>query len=147
MGRTWLLRGVTVAVFAVLVGAWAVGVAELGDSSPPADKSHAPVSRDEAAVSDRQDSTVAEKTKPRHTRDADPTQEALAEPSPDTTETIPDAPAPTGTTPDPSDPTDEPSDSTPPSHAPSTPPSQPTDDCTELVGVLNCVLDPITGHP
>ncbi|MDX6234527.1 MAG: hypothetical protein QOH68_3635 [Nocardioidaceae bacterium] len=144
MGRTWLLRGVTVAVFAVLVGAWAVGVAELGDSSPPADTPNNPVSRDESAVSDRQHPTVLDKAKSRHTRDADATQEALAEPSPDTdepTDVAPSTPGPTGTH------TQDPSDSSPPSHPPSSPPSEPAEECTDLPGVIDCVLDPITGHP
>ncbi len=139
-----MLRGVAVAVSAVLVGAWAVGLAEFGDTSSSTEDVTTPVSPDGSPVPDSQHSTVPEKAKPRRTREAGPSREALTEPSPDTTdEQADDAPG----TPDPPGTSEKPSNSSPPPQAPSNPPSQPADDCTDLGVVADCALDPITGRP
>ena len=147
MGRTWLLRGVAVAVVAVVASAWAMGLAQLGNAPSSSEKPTTPVSSDDPS------STVLETAKPRRTRESDRSRERLTEPSTDTTsgpaDKSPGTPAPTSTapTPDPPGPSQDPSDSSPPPQTPSTSPSQPADDCTDPLADIDCVLDPITGHP
>jgi hypothetical protein len=149
MGRTWLLRGVAVAVFAVLVGAWAVGVVGLGDTPPAPARQSTRVSDDSSRAPDDRGPILREKS--RHDRDSDQTEDAVTDPSPvnadEPLDEDPATPAPTSTGPDPDDPSEVPSDPPPPSHTPSTPPSQPSDDCTDLPAIVDCVLDPITGRP
>jgi hypothetical protein len=148
MSRTWLVRGVAVAVFAVLVGAWALGLAGLGGTSAPPARLISPVSPDSSPAAEIVRSIVLEKAKPRRTRKADPTQEAVTEPSPDATDeptdasgtTAPPSPAPTSGPPSPSE---EPPDSP----TPSNPPSEPDDECDGMGDAIDCVLDPITGRP
>jgi hypothetical protein len=149
--RAWLIRGVAVAAVAVLVGAWALGLAELGGSASPPDRDRAPVSSDRSEAPDTyeiQRAAVLERAKPRRSRSSEPSPDARTEPSPDAS----DEPVDDDTdTPDPT-PTDEPTDpddpsaqpSSPPAPTPSDPPTQPDDECTDLLG---CVLDPITGGP
>ena len=144
MGRTWLLRGVAVTVFAVVVGAWAVGLAQLGNGSPPNEKPSTPASSDDP------DSIVLEKPTPPRKREADPSREGRTGPRADTTGAPADdatgTPTQPSTTPtsDPPSPSQEPSDPSPQPQTPSSPPSEPPDECTDLV---DCVLDPITSQP
>jgi hypothetical protein len=147
MSRTWLLRGGAAAVFGVLVGAWAVGLATgIGDTAPPPQKITSPVEPDDSVAPVIHRSIVVEKAEPRRTREADPTQEAVTEPGTDAAEEpgddTSDQPDPTSPAPTtPAGPSDGPSDPSPSSpHAP----SPPADDCDNVV---DCALDPITGHP
>ncbi|KAA1428720.1 hypothetical protein [Nocardioides antri] len=148
MGRIWLLRGVAVAVFAVLVGAWAFGLAGLGTTSSSTPKP-TPVPPDSSEVSDSQGPTVLQKGKPRRARGPRPSQDALPDPSPTTADDTPGTPDPTSAapTPDPTRPSDDPPSSSPPSQTPSRPPSPPADECTDLASTIDCALDPVTGHP
>lgn len=149
MSRTWLVRGAAVAVFAALVGAWAVGLAGLGDATSSTEKPATPVAPDDSPVSDIAYSIVRDTWKPRRIREASPSPEDLTEPSPTAVDEpsidAPGTPTPTSTPPTPV-PSDEPSDP-PSSQPPSSPPSEPDDECTDLAGVVDCALDPITGHP
>jgi hypothetical protein len=150
MSRTWLLRGVAVAVFAVLVGAWAMGFAPTDDKPPPPENVVSPVSPDKSRAPDGKRSTGPEKTKPRRTREATPSQAAFTEPSPDTVAEPTDdgASTPAPTSPDPTSDPPEPSDSpTRPPQTPSNPPTQPEEECTGLGDALDCVLEPITDRP
>lgn len=153
MGRTWLLRGSAVAVVAVLVGAWALGLAELGEApSAPANVT-TPVSPDNSRNPDAQRSAGPEKAKPRRNRDgASPSESSpstVVEPAADVPGT--EAPPSSTHTPSPTDPSGQPSNppppTHPPTHPPSNPPSQPSDDCDDLTEVLDCVLNPVTGRP
>jgi hypothetical protein len=164
MGRTWLLRGVAVAVLAVLVAAWAFGLAKIGgDPSPAASPPAPPVSESSfsPAVFDIVGSIVVEKEKVRRTRDAT-SEDALTDPSTDAFDEPTDAPGtPAPTSPDPTspEPSDEPSDpppspptpsnppTNPPANPPTNPPAPPAEECTDLLDILDCVLDPITGSP
>jgi hypothetical protein len=156
---TWLARGGVVAILAVLVGAWAVGLVGIGDASSPAAERSSPEPTDESREYDVVRAVVVEKAKERRTRDAAP---ALTEPSPDTVTDDPTTPVPTTpSTPDSPDPSEDPSDpstpstptpsdppsSNPPSNPPSSPPTQPAEECTDLSDVVDCVLDPITDRP
>ena len=163
MSRTWLLRGAAVAVFGVLVGAWTGGLVGTGETAPPASKPNNVVSS-EAPAADDEDPVVFEQARLRRARDRGASRSALTEPSPSATATPtdrasdpttsgPTSDAPTPDEPSPSDePSDKPSDkptdpATPSEPGPSSPPTQPSEECTELVEVLDCVLDPITGGP
>lgn len=153
MSRTWLLRGVAVAVFAVLVGAWAMGFAPAEDTPPPPENVVSPVSPDRSRAPDGKRSTGPERMKPKRAREATPSQAASTE-SPDTvaepTDDDPSTSAPTSPDPtsDSPEPSDGPSDSpTRPPQTPSNPPTHPEEECTDLGGVLNCVLEPITDRP
>ena len=143
MSRTWLLRGGAVAVFVVLVGAWAVGLAAgFGDGPPTPEKVAVPAEPDDTTVPVIHRSIVVEKAKSRRTRDADPTQEASPEPVDGPTDDDPTTPAPTTPAPTtPSGPSDGPP-TTPPG-SPHTP--RPSDD--ECDNVVDCALDPVTGRP
>lgn len=156
MSRIWLLRGGAAAIFGVLVGAWAVGLAGFSGSISPPDKIPAPASPEDSQVWDIVHSTVMERAKPRRTRDAERSEDALAEPTPTTSDEPTDAPSSSPTSPSSSPTTDQPSPSDPPSsnppsqtpsNPPSNPPSTPADECTDLGDVIDCVLDPITGRP
>jgi len=155
MGKTkaWLLRGAAVAVFAALVGAWSVGLVDLGDKPASTEKPAVPVPPDSDPASHGQRSNVLDRAKPRRTRETRVTPVALTEPSPtstdDPTDAAPGTPSPTSTAPDPdpSDPSDEPPSSTPPPQTPNNPPSSPANECTDLASVVDCALDPITGRP
>jgi hypothetical protein len=151
MGRTWLNRGIVIAVVAVLAGAWTVGVSGLRGSDSPSDDR--PPASPESSVAPENDGPVARGNvkPPRETKksrskdpitepvvDADdrPATDAPTTPPPETPDSTPDSPDV------PDDPPDSP---TPPT--PSDPPSEPSDECTDLLSTLDCVLDPITGHP
>lgn len=147
MSRIWLLRGGVVAVIAFLVGAWALGLAELSDSAPSREKATIPESPEESPAYDIRNAIVVEKARERRTRDADPTQEPSTD-APEATDdgsSTPTEPSPDPTSPGPS-PSDPP-DSDGPTPTPSDPPSQPDDECTDLGGAVNCMLSPITSHP
>jgi hypothetical protein len=152
MGRTWLVRGAVAAVVAVLVGAWAVGVSGLGDSRSPTTDRTTPASPDSSRVPEVERPAVRERVKPRRARKAARNRDAVTERSPDSADEPADdaprtsAPKSPHPTPDPTGTSDEPSDPPPPP-APSDPPSQPSDDCTDLVAVIDCVLNPVTAHP
>ena len=150
---TWLARGGVVAILAVLVAAWAVGLVGIGDTSSPAAERSSPESTDESREYDVVRAVVVEKAKERRTRDAAP---VLTEPSPDTVTDDPTTPVPsTPSTPESPDPSEDPStpspssppSSNPPSNPPSSPPTQPADECTDLSDVVDCVLDPVTDRP
>jgi|GEM_PF-6067064 len=161
MSRTWLLRGATVAVVGVLVGAWTGGLVGTGDTAPPASKPNNVVATESAAAPESDDPAVFEQAELRRPRDRGASRAALTEPSPSATEApTDDAPdsdptseAPTADQSSPSEepsdqPSDKPSDSPSPSEpGPSSPPTQPSEECTELVEVLDCVLHPITAAP
>lgn len=151
MSRIWLLRGGVVAVIAFLVGAWALGLAELSDSAPSREKVTSPESPEESPAYDIRNAIVVEKARQRRTRDADPTQEPGTEPSTDAAEPTDDAPSTPGEpSPDPTSPGPSPSDppdSDGPTPTPSDPPSQPGDECTDPGGAVDCLLSPITSHP
>lgn len=136
MSRIWLLRVGVIAVLAVLVGSWGLGLAGFGDTPPPTKKVTSPVAPDESTVPVIHRSIVIEKAKPRRTRDAEPspaalTPEAVDEPVDDTPTTT----APTGPDATPHEPSEAPSGAPPPSN----PPTPPADECTDLI---DCVLDP-----
>ena len=150
MSRTWLVRGGAIAAFAVIVGAWASSFAGVGDTPSPS-----PVVRpdpgDPAPVYRIVGSTVVEKAKPRRTPDAD----ASETPTEANVDTVDDAGTPTdpttvpstpGTT-TPSSPSADPTHPDSPTPSPSGTPSDPEDECTDLGGVIDCALDPITGRP
>jgi hypothetical protein len=154
MVRTWLLRGCAVAIFVVLVGAWAAGVIGHGDEPVPTAQLTTPDEPGRPPVTRVQPGSVLERAPHRHHRkarrgdepspsstpsaDDDPTTEAPSTPSPSDPPHTPDP------SDDPSDPSDDPSHSSSPSDDPSPTPSDPDDECTT---VLDCVLDPITRHP
>lgn len=154
MSKTWLLRGMAVAVFVVLVGSWGVGLVDLGDtpsSSGEGPSKPVPPPPDSEPASHGQRSDVLERANRRRTREAGTTEAALTEPSAvtddDPTHDASGTPTPTSTapSPDPSDPS-EPASPTPPS-TPSNPPSEPAGECSDLAAVVDCALDPITGRP
>ncbi|HYH10862.1 MAG TPA: hypothetical protein VD789_00810 [Thermomicrobiales bacterium] len=156
MSRTWLLRGGAVAVFGVLVGAWGVGFADLGDTKASSEKPPAAESPDDQPTLDDKRWVVhPEAKKPRRTRDAEVAQAVLTEDDPETAEepaadpTDPPASPTPSTDPDPSfspDPAPTPGPSNPPTSPPTNPPG-PGEECTDLSSVLDCALDPITGQP
>ena len=151
MGRTWLVRGIVVTVFAVLAGAWGVGVSGLRDSDSPSVE-RPPSSPDSSVAPVDERSAAPEKVKPPRTRNAGRTQDATTEASPESSDEpaddAPSTPDPTSPepTPDSPAPSEEPSNPPPPPD-PSDTPSEPSDECTDLAAVIDCVLDPITGHP
>ena len=59
MGRTWLIRGTVAVVFAVLVGAWGVGVSGLRDSPSPSEE-RPPASPDKSIAPEFDSSVVRE---------------------------------------------------------------------------------------
>lgn len=146
-----MLRGAAAAVFVVLLGAWATGVGP-GDAKAPIANLISPDSDESPTPPVYQRGSVLEKAAPRrtHRQSPSPSQVALTEPSQDTsddptseapsTSTPPSTPDSSTPPPPPSSHTSSPS----PSPSPSDEPSEPSDDCS---GLVNCVLDPITGHP
>lgn len=150
------MRGGAVAIVAVLVGAWALGLAEAGDEdkSPPPNVVK-PVDPGDSPTYDIRRSKSVEKSDAPRTRQPDPTQQAVVEsivdtaddPTPDSVDPTPDSVDPTPDAPDPGWDPQDPSTPPPPSNPPSNPPNEPEEECTDLVSVLNCVLDPITGQP
>ena len=151
--KTWVLRGGAVTVLTALVGAWAVGLAEVGDSGPPGGRNTAPATADDSPRPVIHRAIVVKRAEPRRTRGTDPSQAASTEAGPDAAEDpateVPSASGPTSEapTPDPSDPSDPSPDPSPTPDPPSSPPSQPGEECTDLVSVIDCALDPITGQP
>lgn len=147
MSRTWWLRGVVAATFAVLAGAWALSLAGLGGAASPADEPGPATPSDSATVADEDPPAVEQKPGQRPARDRTPSAEPVAEDSPDATEEIVDeAPDPAATRD--SRPTPRPPAKSPkPSKSPTPTPSQPGGDCTDLVAVVDCVLAPITTRP
>jgi hypothetical protein len=152
MGRTWLVRGIVVAIVAVLAGAWAVGVSGLGDSGSPTAERTTPASPDSSRAPEDERAAVLEKVKPRRPQRTGRSQDAVSEPSPDVADDpaddAPSTPPPTSAhpTPDPPGPSDDPSDSPRPP-TPSDPPSEPSDECTDLASVIDCILNPVTANP
>jgi hypothetical protein len=150
--KTWLLRGGAVAVIAALVGAWAVGLAGAGDSGPPGGRHATAATSDDPPRPVIHRAIVVKRAEPRRTSGTDPSPAAFTEAGPDAAEEpateLPSAPGPTSdaTTPDPSDPSLSP-DPSPTPDPPSSPPSRPGEECTDLVSVVDCALDPITGRP
>jgi cytoskeletal protein RodZ len=149
MWKTWLLRSATLAVVAILAGAWAVTL--IGNDPAPAS-----VNRHESPAQQRvrihdQAPVAPERSHHRGKHGAKPSDE-----SSDGISNVADTPADEGSA-TPSDPDtstpDEPSSS--PTHSPSqhptptpTPtPTEPSPTCTDLGGVIDCVLDPITDRP
>jgi len=150
MSRTWLVRGGAIAAFVVIVGAWAASFAGIGDAPSPIPVVR-PDSGERAPGYRIVGSTVVEKAKDRRTREADPSPTTEA-----TTDTVDDAvstptdpttvPSTPGTT-TPSSPTTDPTHPDTPTPTPSDTPSDPDDECTDLGGILDCTLNPITGRP
>jgi hypothetical protein len=155
MWKTWLLRAATLAVVAVLAGAWAVTL--IGNDPAPASTVRQEPPERPQVRNHHQRPVVPEKTTHRRKHDAKPSDlssdgvsgvsdvadvpvdgdtEAPTTPSdPDTS--TPDAPS--------SSPTHTPSPHPTPTPTPS--PTEPSPTCTDLGGVIDCVLDPITGRP
>ncbi|WP_183100886.1 hypothetical protein [Nocardioides pelophilus] len=155
MSKTWLLRGVAVAIFVVLVGSWGVGLVDLGDtpsSSGEGPSTPVPPPPDSEPASHGRLSNVLEKANRQRTRRAATTEAASTEPSAvtvdDATDDASGTPTPTtaAPSPDPSDPSEQPGSPTPPT-TPSNPPSEPDGECTDLAAVVDCALDPVTGRP
>lgn len=165
MGRTWLTRGVVAAVVVLLLGAWSVEVFGLrgSDDAPPADRdapatperTEAPDS--EPVVDESRDRApkVRRTTRPqqRVTPRADREQRGTpaspsATPSSPSSPSSPPAPPPQTPPTDSPDPSmDGPGPTKSPSPPPNTPQDPPSDECTDLLGVLDCVLNPITSGP
>ena len=150
MGGTWLVRGAAGAVVAVLAGAWAVGVAGQGDETrPPGQESPTPSSPDTSSPPENERSVDSKKVKPPRLRDVAESPDPVTEPTPDTdvepTDDAPSTPVPTSPEPTPDEPSIDPPPPPPP--GPSDPPSEPSDECTDLLGDLDCVLNPITAQP
>ncbi|MCX6398352.1 MAG: hypothetical protein NTX33_00280 [Propionibacteriales bacterium] len=151
MSKIWLLRGCAAAVLAVLVGAWALGVANGGDSSSPKKEAGDPAPADTSSVASDEPSAV-ETTEPEgaSTTDAteDTTEDAVDEPTPDTVESPGEVAGIVETQTPSAKPKPRPASQTPkPSNTPTPTPSQPADECTDLAHVLDCVLAPITTKP
>lgn len=153
MWKTWLLRSATLAVVAILAGAWAVTLVGNGDPAP------ASVNRHESPAQPRvrnhdQAPVAPEKSTHRRKHDAKPSEESTDAVS-DVADLPTDANSVAPTTPSGPDTStsDEPSSS--PTHSPSThptptptpTPTEPSPTCTDLGGVVDCVLDPITHQP
>lgn len=151
MGRTWLLRGSAAAIFGLLVGAWAVGLAGADEAASPVDKLSIPASPDSSSVPVSERSTDRESGKFRRTRALRPSPDGLTEPSQDVADDpASDDPAtPDPTSPDPSPTPQGPSQppDSPPPPPPSNSPNQPDDECTDLGSTVDCALDPFTGGP
>jgi len=151
MSRTWLVRGGAIAAFVVIVGAWASSFAGIGDTPSPIPVVR-PDSGDPAPVYRIVGSTVVEKARSRRTPRAD----SSATPTDATVDAVDDAvstptdpstvPSTPGTT-TPSSPTTDPTHPDSPTPTPSDTPSDPADECTDLGGIIDCALDPITGRP
>lgn len=150
------MRGGAIVILASLVGAWALGLAEAGSNEePPPPNVVKPIEPDDSPNYDIKGSSIVEKSDAPRTRNADPSEDADVEPIVDTgdettdevdgdpADPTPDSPDPTPDSPDPTP--DSPDPTTPP--PPTDPPGQPEEECTDLVSVLNCVLDPITSQP
>lgn len=148
MGGTWLVRGAAGVVVAVLLGAWGIGVAGSGDPRPPTQErpSPTPPAGSEAPESERPLGGQEEADPPR-ARELDEFRDQIPEPKPSTahepTDDAPSAPAPTSLEPTPDPPASL--DTPPPTR--SDPPREPSDDCTDLLGAVDCVLNPITAQP
>lgn len=150
MSRTWLVRGGAIAAFVVIAGAWASSFAGFGDTPSPIPVVR-PDSDESAPVYRIVGSTVVEKAKDRRTPEADasatPTEANVDADDPASTPTDPTTvPSTPGTT-TPSSPSPDPTDPDSPTPTPSETPSDPADECTDLGGVIDCALDPITGRP
>ena len=151
MGRTWLLRGTAAAVFAVLLGAWAVGVSGLRDSDSPSEE-RPPATPGSSTAPEDERSVVRGNGKPLRPRTTDRPRDEVRKPRPDTDDPTPsDSPGtPPPRSPDPTPdapaPTEDPPKSPEPP-GPSDPPDTPTDDCTDLPSAIDCLLDPVTGQP
>ncbi len=151
MGRTWYVRGITIAVCAVLAGAWTVEVSGLRDSDSPSEERR-PIAPESSIPPELDPPADHEKVRsPRPTekprsRDSDtepivdadnePTSDDPSSPASETPGPTPDSP------PGPEGPSDPPAPPTP-----SDPPDEPSDQCTDALSVLDCVLNPVTGHP
>ncbi|MEZ0580302.1 hypothetical protein [Nocardioides sp. MH1] len=152
--KTWLSRGVTIVVVAVVVGAWGWSLASSGED---AKKSPPKVERETTHhFQHHRVHHAGDPVRPQHrrTRDAGPSD--VSDLPTDSAVDVVDLPSDTPSAPDstdpgsPSQPTHTPSHtpSNPPSTPPpSSPPTDPAPSCTDLPAVLDCVLDPITGHP
>lgn len=159
MSRTWLLRGAAVAVFAMLVGAWALGAADVGGGGSEPPEKATPASPEEIPETGLQRVAVPADAKPRRSRSAEPTPDALPDPSatPDGTTTPGEVAGTSATAPSKSPrPTSsksprqprKPRSSNTPAPSPDSPTTEePSDRCTDLGEVLNCVLAPITTRP
>ena len=150
MSRTWMLRGVATAVFAVLVGAWVVGFAGTDEKPPLPENVVKPISPDSAPWQDTERSPEPGEKKPRRTRGADPSRAALTE-SPDAVvepaANTPSAPASPDQTTAPPSASHEPSNPPSSPHTPGDPPTQPDEECTDLDGAIDCALEPVTDRP
>lgn len=147
MSRIWLLRGCAAAVLAVLIGAWALGVAGGDSGSPSKEEAGDPVPADTSTSEEPSD--VVETTKPRRARESATTTDPTDEATPDAVDDASGEVAGVAETRTPSaKPTPRPSAQTPkPTKKPTPTPSQPADGCTDLVGVIDCLLAPITTQP
>ena len=148
------MRGGAVVILAALVGAWALGLAEAGDNekSPPPNVVK-PIDPDDSPLYDIQRSSVVKKSDAPRTRQPDPS-DARSSSRSRTPPTRPRRTAATGPDPRrartrrPPLPTRRRTPRIRPTPQPPTnPPGEPEQECTDLVSVLNCVLDPITGQP
>lgn len=160
--RTWLMRGGAVVILGALVGAWALSFAQPDEEEKPAPNVVQTEDPDDGRTYDVQRAGYVKKAKkkradkPEQTEDAaetaveQATDAATTAPPPSTTD--PD-PTPTGSDPTtpagpkPTKPTKPPKTPGPSPNQPTNPPTQPGQECTDLISVINCVLDPITGRP
>ena len=151
MGMTWLIRGTVAVVFAVLVGAWAVGVSGIRDSPSPKDE-RPPASRDESIAPEFDSSVVREKAKSPRTNKKDEAEDTVTEPGLDAGN-VPPSDAPVAPAPENTDPTpDAPGGSqgqsdSPQPPSPSDTPNEPSDECTDLLSTVGCALDPVVPDP
>lgn len=151
--RTWLLRIAVGAVLAVLVGAWAVGVTRSGDTAASKEDTSSPSPSDSPTDSDDDPYEIVETTDPGATSSAIPSDDASAEATPNAVVPVAGEPAgapvapsaaPTAT---PKPPVKSPRPSAEPTPTPTPSPTRPANGCTELTGIVDCLLDPITAQP
>lgn len=155
--RTWLLRGAAAAILLMLVGSWVVGVAGRGDDSPASERAEDPVPADTPTPEELDPSALVETASPTPSADATPSEDPLEVETPGAVVPVaedgPRSPEQQGpaSTPKPPKPTPTRS-STPtpkptPKPTPTPSPTQPSNGCTDLSTVVDCVLAPVTTRP
>lgn len=153
LSKTWLVRIAVAGVLAVLVGAWAVGVARTGETSAAKEDTSAPSPSDSPTDSDDDPYEIVETTDPGETSSATPSEDASSEATPDAVDPetgepvgvpVTSKPSPTAT---PKPPAQTPKPTSKPTPTPTPSPTQPSNSCTELTGVVDCILAPITSKP
>jgi hypothetical protein len=158
--RTWLLRGAAAAVLLVLLGSWVVGVAGREGDSPTSERADDPVPTQTPTPEELDPSDVVETTSdPEPSEGVTPSDGLSEEPTPgavvpvaDESSDSPRSPSPQSPSSTPRPPNPAPTKSNPPKPTPSSPnptpsPTQPSNGCTALSTVVECVLAPITTRP